>query len=260
MARPLKGVFMSSSSYSGAADTRAPASPARSRRVVDAPTRVFHALFALCFLGAYLTSEGESMRLLHVTLGYSMAGLLAFRVVYGLVGPRQARLSLLWRKLGSLPQWLGTLKQAALDGTWVAVNWRQGQNLALAVAVVALLVLVVPLTLSGYATYNEWGDWLGEVHELVGNTFLAVVLAHMGIVLFLSLLRRKNMAMQMVHGRTEGPGPDLVQRNHGWLAVLMLVAVLGYWSWEWQQSPHGLISGQAVSDLLSGREAGDGDD
>ena len=243
---------MSSTSYSGAADTGAPARLTRSRRMVDAPTRMFHALFALCFLGAYLTSEGESMRLLHLTLGYSMAGLLVFRVVYGLMGPRPARLSLLWRKLGSLSQWLGSVKQGAFDGTWVAVNWRQGQNLALAVAVAALLALVAPLTLSGYATYNEWGDWLSEVHTLVGNAFLVVVLAHLGIVLCLSLLRRKNMAMQMVHGRTEGPGPDLVQRNHGWLAVLMLVAVLGYWSWEWQQSPHGLISAQAVSDLLSG--------
>ena len=250
---------MTSTSYSGAADTRAPAPPARSRRMVDAPTRVFHALFALCFLGAYLTSEGESMRLLHVTLGYSMAGLLVFRVVYGLVGPRQARLGLLWRKLGSLPQWLGSLKQGVADGSLVAVNWRQGQNLVLALAVMALLVLVVPLTLSGYATYNEWGDWLGEVHEVVGNAFLLLVLAHIGVVVIMSLLRRKNMAMQMVHGRTEGPGPDLVQRNHGWLAVLMLVAVLAYWSWEWQQSPNGLVSAQAVSDLLSGREA-DGDD
>jgi hypothetical protein len=40
---------------------------------------------------------------------------------------------------------------------------------------------------------------------------------------------------------------------------LILVAVLGYWSWEWQQSPNGLISAQAVTDLLSGRESGDSD-
>lgn len=237
----------------------ASATPVRSRRIVDAPTRVFHALFALCFLGAYLTSEGESMRLLHVTLGYSMAGLLAFRVVYGLVGPRQARLSVLWRKLASLRPWLASVRTALSDGSPAAVNWRQGQNLVLAAAVVALLVLVVPLTFSGYATYNEWGDWLGEVHEVAGNAFLLLVLAHIGVIALMSLLRRKNMAMQMVHGRTGGPGPDLAPRNHGWLAVLMLVVVLGYWRWEWHQSPNGLISAEAVSDLMSGREADDGD-
>ena len=72
--------------------------------MVDAPTRVFHWLFALSFLGAYLTADGERFRLLHVTLGYTMAGLLVFRVLYGLLGPRQAGLALLWRKLsGSGP-------------------------------------------------------------------------------------------------------------------------------------------------------------
>src|SRR3990167_1995804 len=69
--------------------TAAPAKPAR-RRVVDAPTRVFHWLFALSFVGAYLTADGERWRLLHVTLGYTLAGLLAFRVLYGLFGPRPA--------------------------------------------------------------------------------------------------------------------------------------------------------------------------
>ena len=44
----------------------------------------------------------------------------------------------------------------------------------------ALLALVLPLTLSGYATYNEWGgEWLEEVHEFVGEFFLWTVLAHL---------------------------------------------------------------------------------
>ena len=46
-------------------------------------------------------------------------------------------------------------------GSLAGVNWRQGQNLLMALAVVALLVLVVPLTLSGDGSYNDWGDVLG---------------------------------------------------------------------------------------------------
>ena len=65
---------------------------ARGRLVTDAPTRMFHWLFALSFLGAYLTADGERWRMLHVTLGYTVAGLLAFRVLYGFFGPRQAGL------------------------------------------------------------------------------------------------------------------------------------------------------------------------
>ena len=213
------------------------------RRITDAPTRMFHWLFALSFLGAYLTADGERWRMLHVTLGYTLAGLLVFRVLYGLFGPRQAGMGLLWRKLTAAPAWLRSLRAAA---SLSAINWRQGQNLLMALAVVALMVLVLPLTLTGYATFNEWGvfpgeDWLGELHEFFGEALLMVVLAHLALIAALSLLRRKNMASPMLTGRLEGAGPNPVPHNRVWLAALMLVAVLAYGAWEWQQSPEGLI-------------------
>lgn len=215
----------------------------RGRRIVDAPTRAFHWLFALSFLGAYLTADGERWRLLHVTLGYTLAGLLVFRVLYGLAGPRQARLGVLWRKLAGMPDWLKSVTRA---GRLADMPWRQGQNLLMAAAVVAMLALVLPLTLSGIGTFHDWGDalggdWLEELHEFFGNTFLAVVLAHLALIAALSVLRRRNQALPMLTGRTDGTGPDLVQRNRGWLALVLLVAVLGYWGWEWQQSPSGLL-------------------
>lgn len=222
----------------------APAAAAPGRRVTDAPTRMFHWLFALSFLGAYVTADGESWRLLHVTLGYTMAGLLVFRVLYGLLGPRQAGLGLMWRKLAGTPAWLRSLTQSR---SLTDINWRQGQNLLMALAVVALLLMVLPLTLSGYATYNDWGDflggdWLEEVHEFFGEAFLFVVLAHLALIAGLSLLRRKNQALPMLTGRIDGKGPDLVQKNRAWLAALLLLAVLAFGGWEWQQSPNGLIS------------------
>jgi len=214
--------------------------PAPSRRVTDAPTRMFHWLFALSFVGAYLTAESEHWRLLHVTLGYSFAGLLVFRVLYGLLGPRQAGLGLLWRKLGAAPAWLRSLKA----GT--AVNWRQGQHLAMALATVLMLALVLPLTLSGYATYNDWGDvfggdWIEETHEFFGNAFLAVVLGHLGLIAALSALRRQNMARPMWSGRLPGKGPSPVQHNRAWLAAVLLLAVLAFGAWQWVDSPRGLL-------------------
>ena len=47
--------------------------------VWDVPTRVFHWLLALSFAVAYLTSESERYRDIHVVLGYTMLGLLGFR-------------------------------------------------------------------------------------------------------------------------------------------------------------------------------------
>jgi cytochrome b len=228
----------------GAGSPAAAASPRR--RVVDAPTRMFHWLFALSFVGAYLTADGERWRALHVTLGYTLAGLLAFRVLYGLFGPRHARLGLMFRKLASAPTWLRSVADAARRGTFNGINWRQGQNLLMALAVVALLVLVVPLTLSGYGTYSEWGDflggdWLAQAHEFFGESVLAVVLAHVALIAALSVLRRKNQALPMMTGHMDGAGPDLVKRNHAWLAALLLLAVVAFVGWQWQQSPGGLV-------------------
>jgi cytochrome b len=233
----------------------APAAATPSRRVTDAPTRMFHWLFAVSFLGAYVTADGESWRLLHVTLGYTMAGLLVFRVLYGLFGPRQAGLGLMWRKLAGAPAWLRSLTQSR---SLASINWRQGQNLLMALAVVALLLMVVPLTLSGYATYNDWGDflggdWLEDVHEFFGEAFLFVVLAHLALIAGLSLLRRKNQALPMLTGRIDGKGPDLVQKNRVWLAALLLLAVLAFGAWEWQQSPNGLISNKASNSPTAGQ-------
>jgi predicted negative regulator of RcsB-dependent stress response len=44
----------------------------------------------------------------------------------------------------------------------------------------------------------------------------------------------------------DGPGPDLVKRNHAWLAALLLVAVVAFVSWQWRQAPDGLIAGQGA--------------
>jgi cytochrome b len=231
--------------------------PAPTRRVIDAPTRMFHWLFALSFVGAYLTADGERWRLLHVTLGYTLAGLLAFRVLYGLFGPRQAGLGQLWRKLAGAPAWLRSL--TAAPGL-TAINWRQGQNLLMSLAVFSLLVMVVPLTLSGYGTYNDWGDWLEDVHEFFGEAFLMVVLGHMALIAGLSLLRRKNQALPMLTGRVEGPGPSLVKHNRVWLAVMLLAAVVAFGAWQWQQSPKGLVSAQTWNALLSGQSDHEDDD
>jgi len=209
----------------------------QSRRVVDATTRMLHWLMALSFTGAYLTADGERWRLVHVSLGYTLAGLLVARVLWGLFGPRQARLSMLWRKLQGLPAWLKSLPNIKSVAT-ARPAWRQGQNLMMALVVVLILGAVVPLTLSGYAVWAEWsGEWLEDVHELFGNALLMMVLAHIGLIALMSLLRRKNQALPMLTGRAAGPGPDLAKRNHGLLAALVLACVIGFWGWQWSDAP-----------------------
>ena len=208
-------------------------STAPSRRTVDAPTRAFHWLMALCFAGAYATADGERWRLVHVTLGYSLVGLLAFRIVWGLVGPKPARFSSWWGKLQVLPGVLAQLKRGQWPGAPV-------QHLGMTLAIVGVLLTVALTTATGWITYEAFtGEWMEAVHEFAGNLLLALVLGHIAGVAGLSLLRRRNLAAPMLTGRTPGRGPDLVKRNRGWLGVLLLVAMLGFWAWQWQTAPAG---------------------
>jgi len=228
-----------------------PASP-RGRRVVDAPIRMFHWLFALSFIGAYATADGERWRAMHVTLGYLFAGLLVMRVLYGLLGPRQARLAPLLRRAGGVRRWLHSL----LQRSWLQADWRQGENLLIALASATMLVAVVPLTLTGLAAYQEWtGDWLEEVHEFFGNVFLAVALAHVGALAGSSLLRGRNRIKPMITGRIDGSGPDLVPVERRWLALLLLVAAIAFVAWQWIEAPDGLVpvsAWQAIAAMFVG--------
>lgn len=210
------------------------AAPASGRRVVDAPTRMFHWLFALTFAGATLTADSEHWRLWHVTLGYAFGGLVAFRLLYGLFGPRPARLGALWRRVAGLPRWLRSLAPGRAAG---AADRRQWQNLAMAIAILVMITLAAPLVLSGYGIEQDGlgalnGESLEDLHAFLGDAFLAVVAVHVALIATLSVLRRRNQAAPMLTGRASGPGPDLVRDDRGWPAGLLLVAVVSFAAWQ----------------------------
>jgi cytochrome b len=214
---------------------------AASRRTIDAPTRAFHWLLALCFAGAYLTSEGERWRQVHVTLGYSMIGLIVFRLLWGFAGPRHARLSAWAKRLKAAPQVLRSLWAAAhLQGQPQAQpQWQGALTVLGAAAVLGMMALTVLTTASGVVVFQEWlgegpSELLAELHETFGNGMLLLVLAHLGVLLLGSVLRGRNLAWPMLTGRTPGAGPDLAPRNHGWLALALVLAVGLFAAWQWQ--------------------------
>lgn len=231
------------------------------RRTVDAFTRTLHALMALSFVGAYITAESELFRLVHVTLGYTLGGLLVARLVWGLVGPRHARLSALVGKLRGVGMWWTACRAMPRSSAagWLQIL-RQAQNLILPVSVAVLLLAIAPLVGSGFVLYEElMGDWMEEIHELLGNLMLMAVLVHVAGVVLLSLLRGRNLAMPMVTGCVAGKGPDLIRSNHWFLAGLLLVAVLAFWGWQWQTRPQA-DAASPVPSAAQSHDVGDHDD
>ena len=196
------------------------ASAPPSRRVVDAPIRMFHWLFALCFVGAYITADGDSWRLLHVTLGYTLAGLLVFRVLWGLIGTRHARFTDFVRGPGAVRRYLAALLRGQPEHA-------VGHNPAGALAILALLALGAASAVSGWAVYNQLGgEGLEEAHELAASLMLAVVGVHILGVLVASRLHRENLAASMITGRKRGRPEQGIRSAWRSVAALMLVAVL----------------------------------
>lgn len=231
----------------------ADASPARqantSRLVHDLATRLMHGLLAVCFIGAYLTSDSEHWRYVHTTLGYTALGLVLTRLLWGVAGPRHVRLS----------AWLKRLQAA-----WA--NWHSGRmqthNLLHALTVLALLAVVLLTTMTGVVNDQSWADdWAEELHETLGNLMLLMVIGHVGLLLLGSWLRKRNLFMPMLTGRTPGPGPDPVKHPHRLLATVLLLATLVFWGWRYMQAPAPEADRAAASQTAdSASELGDDDD
>jgi len=221
-----------------------PASTGPVQRVLvwDAPVRVFHGLMVLSFAGAWLTAESERWRLVHVTLGYTMAGLVAFRIVWGLVGTRHARFASFVRGPAAVAAYLRDLRRGR-------PSQHAGHNPAGALAIVALLGLAGVVTAAGWGSYTDvGGEWLKELHEGAAVAMLGLVGIHIAGVLVASWLHRGNLIGAMLTGRKPAHPDEAVRSAWRSVAALMLVAVLGFWTVQWQGAPAAASATSAQAD------------
>jgi cytochrome b len=192
--------------------------------VWDVPTRVFHWLLAGSFAGAFLTAESEMFRDVHVLLGYTMLGLIGFRLVWGLVGTRYARFSSFLFGPSKVVAYLKSL----LTGS---PQHYVGHNPAGSWVIYGLLLLGLLSGATGYAVYNQTGgEWLEELHEAAANTMLALVAAHVAGVLVSSLLHRENLVRAMINGYKTGEAGQGVRRAHWLIGISLLTGAVALWS------------------------------
>lgn len=200
-------------------------------KVWDAPVRVFHWLMVLSFAGAYLTAESSRWALVHVTLGYTLGGLVAFRLVWGLMGSRYARFGSFVRGPAAVMRYVRSLLVGKPEH-------HVGHNPAGALAIVLLLLSSMVIVATGWAIYNDIGGyWLEDLHEGASTFMLIVVCVHIGGVVLSSWLHRENLALSMVNGTKKGASTEGIRWVWRPLALALLMAVLGFWWLQWQSSP-----------------------
>jgi cytochrome b len=206
--------------------------------VWDLPTRTFHWLLALSFAGAYVTAESERLRDLHMLLGYSAFGLVAFRLLWGVVGTRYARFTAFPLSPAAVAGYLKSLAK-------LSPRHYFGHNPAGSWAIVGMLLLIVGLGATGWAQAIEVGpEWLEDLHEGLANAMLAVVVVHVAAVLLSSALHRENLVRAMLTGYKPGEGPAAAGTR--WVVALLLLGVIGAF-WAGAIPAPGIETGQSLA-------------
>jgi cytochrome b len=191
--------------------------------VWDVPTRVFHWLLVVSFAGAFLTAESERYRDIHVVLGYTLLGLIVFRLVWGFAGSRYAQFRSFLFKPAEIKAYVISMLKAK-PAHYV------GHNPAGSVSVFLLLALGIAVSVSGVILFQDiGGDALEELHELVSYLMLTVVGLHLAGVLVSSLMHKENLVRSMITGSKPAQPNAGISRSHAWLGVIMLALVVAFW-------------------------------
>ncbi len=205
--------------------------------VWDLPTRAFHWLLVASFAGSFATSESERLRDVHMLLGYSAVGLVAFRLLWGLVGTRYARFTSLPLSPRAVVDYLKSMLK-------LSPRHYFGHNPAGSWAIVAMLVLVAATAASGWALAMEVGPrWMEDLHEGLSNATVALVVVHVVAVILSSALHRENLVRAMLTGYKPGGGPAAAGTR--WFVALLLIGAVGAF-WAGAIPAPGLERGQSI--------------
>lgn len=178
-------------------------------KVWDPLVRIFHWSLAAAFFIAYLTEDDWLD--LHVYAGYTIAGLIAFRLLWGLIGTRHARFSDFVRPPSEVFAYLKDM---------ITFHPKRyiGHNPAGGAMVVALLLSLVITVLTGLSVYGAeemagplaglfayapkfLGDVFEELHEFFANFTLFLVVFHVVGVVLAGLQHGENLVRSMFNGK-----------------------------------------------------------
>jgi cytochrome b len=163
-------------------------------RVWDPLVRIFHWTLATAFFTAWLSAEEWGF--LHRSAGYVILSLVAFRLLWGFVGPRHARFTDFVRSPSAVIAFLR-------DTLRLRAPRYLGHNPAGGAMAIALLLALTVISGSGVMMTTDafWGvRWVRELHEISVNFTLLLVALHVAGVVVASFEHRENLVSAMVTG------------------------------------------------------------
>jgi cytochrome b len=208
-------------------------------RVWDLPTRLFHWSLVIVVLLAIVTAQvGGNATVWHFRLGYTALALLAFRLVWGLVGGRWSRFSSFLYSPAALRRYLrgehrpgdhfevghnplGSLSVFAILGI-LLLQVATGLVADDEIANTGPLNKFVPGRIAGIATH-----WHADFGAVIIYALLAL---HVGAILFYRWRRRKDLVTPMLVGDKTlpadvPPAQDTLLRRALALLLVVLIAL-----------------------------------
>ncbi|MFM1887424.1 MAG: hypothetical protein RL026_2581 [Pseudomonadota bacterium] len=215
--------------------------------VWDLPLRLFHWLLVLSVAGLWLTAHADADYLQglvsrfpdvvwmewHFRLGYFALGLVLFRLIWGVVGPRHARFASFVPGIVKLPAYLRTVFQR--DSQHHA-----GHNPAGALVVVVMLAMLGAQAVTGLFTSDDivWsGPWnpavsgetaslLGSIHHENFEILQWLIALHIVALVFYTVWKRQRLVPAMVTGRKPAADVAAGEEITGSALLRALVVVL----------------------------------
>jgi cytochrome b len=179
--------------------------------VWDRVTRLWHWAFALSVIAGWLLGEFRDFETVqwHFYAGYVTAGLLAWRFIWGFVGPDPIRFSTLLASGKRTPDYLSRLHLRQASG--VAGHTPPG-----AMSIILMLALLCFQAISGlfveddtlfaagplaYDIDSDLGKRLKTLHSINAKLILGVVILHVSAILFYRIWKREDLIKPMFTGK-----------------------------------------------------------
>lgn len=200
-------------------------------RVWDLPTRAFHWVLALTLVASVVSAKiGGNAMPWHFRFGYVVLALIAFRVLWGLVGGR-------WSRFASFIYAPGTVLRYLRGQSRADEHHDVGHNPLGSFSVFALLGFLALQVASGLVADDEIAN-VGPLNRFVSGRIasqathwhkdygqwilLTLVALHIGAILYYLLGKKKNLVRPMIVGDKTLPTGTPAARDSGATRLLAL--------------------------------------
>lgn len=178
----------------------------------DLPTRIFHWLLVALIILQWISGENELMTI-HFYSGYTIFGLVLYRVLWGLFGSDTARFRSFIYSKSEIVEYIRHLFSRK-PSQWVGHNPLGGLSVILLLATITSIVFLGLISiddnyintgpLSDLVSYKIGTDAL-SLHEDMFDILMVFIGLHLAAIIFYRIFKKENLVKAMFTGKSELP-------------------------------------------------------